>query len=104
MPKNSYIAYQQLSDILQFARYRYPVNYSPDIEAYAFRSGTQHVHVLWAKEDQTVEFYIPVNKFIRAESWDGTTIYDQTNPPPVVVGSEYRLEVGFSPIYLVRYP
>ena len=103
MPKNSYIAYQQLSDILQFARYRYPVNYGPDIEAYAFRSGTQHVHVLWAREDQTVQFLIPKAKFIRVESWDGTPIYDQTNLPPEI-GSDYRLEVDFSPIYLVRYP
>jgi hypothetical protein len=103
LPRNSYIAYQQLSDILQYARYRYPVSYDPDIEAYAFRSGPQHVHVLWAKEDQTVEFYVPKDKFIRAERWDGSIIYDQTTLPPQI-GSDYRLEVDFSPIYLVRYP
>jgi hypothetical protein len=103
MPRNSYTAYQQLSRILQFARYRYAVNYDPDIEAYAFRSGTQHVHILWAREDQTVQFFIPTNKFIRAERWDGTVIYEHPNLPPQI-GSNYQLEVGFSPIYLVRYP
>ncbi len=103
MPRKSYTAFKQLSDILQYARYRYPVSYDPAIEGYAFKSGSQHVHVLWAKEDQTVEFFVPINKFIRAERWDGSILYDLSNPPPIV-GSDYRLEVGFSPIYLVRYP
>jgi hypothetical protein len=104
LPRPSYTAYQQLANTLQFARYLYTPDYGPFIEAYAFRSGLHQVHVLWSKEDQTRQFYVPVNKFIRAVNRDGLFMYDQNQPPPITIGTDYQLEVGFSPIYIVRYP
>lgn len=104
LPRSSYLAYQQLADILQFARYLYAPDYGPFIEAYSFRSGLHQVHVLWSKEDQVNPFYVPESKFIRAVNRDGQVMYDQNQPPPISIGTDYQLEVGFSPIYIVRYP
>lgn len=102
-PRQSYLTYQYLSQKLRYARYLYPVNYNPDIEAYAFRAHPYHVHILWAREDKTVDFSVPINKFIEATDRDGVVLYNQSNPPPQS-GSNYVLQVGFEPIFLTLYP
>ncbi|MFN2226804.1 MAG: hypothetical protein ACK2UY_10860, partial [Anaerolineae bacterium] len=44
--KPVYVAYQQLAQQLDNARYLQPVNYGPGLEAYRFHRGTQYVHVV----------------------------------------------------------
>lgn len=102
-PRQSYLAYQHLSQKLRNARYLYPVSYHPEIEAYAFRLNSYQVHVLWAIQDKTVDFSVPVAKFIEATDRDGVVLYNQSNPPPQS-GSNYVLQAGFEPLFLTLYP
>lgn len=102
-PRKSYLAYQYLSQKLQYARYLYPISYNPDIDAYAFRANSLHVHILWAREDKTVDFSVPASKFIEATDREGVVLYNQSNPPPQS-GSSYLLQVGFEPVFLTLYP
>jgi hypothetical protein len=102
-PNKAYNAFQYLSQRLRFARYLYTVDYGPDIEAYAFRANSLQLHILWAREDKTVDFFVPIDKFIEATDRSGYVLYDQSNPPPQV-GSDYVLQVGFAPLYITRNP
>jgi hypothetical protein len=102
-PNKAYNAFQYLSQRLRFARYLYTVDYGPDIEAYAFRANSLQLHILWAREDKTVDFYVPIDKFIEASDRSGYVLYNQSNPPPQV-GSDYVLQVGFAPLYITRNP
>jgi hypothetical protein len=102
-PNKAYNAFQYLSQRLRFARYLYTVDYGPDIEAYAFRANSLQLHILWAREDKTVDFYVPIDKFIEASDRSGYVLYNQSNPPPQV-GSDYVLQVGFAPLYIIRNP
>ena len=102
-PRLSYGAYQVFSNQLQHAHYLYQVDYATGIEAYAFRRNSEQVHIIWAKEDETIPFYVPVNRFIMALSREGAVLYDSTNPPPEF-GTEFMLEARFEPIYIIIRP
>ena len=97
-PKPVYIAYQQLILQLQNTRYVGPVDYGGGIEAYSFRRGLKYVHVVWAEENQIIAITIPQSEFVEARDRDGNLI------TPTLVGSDYQLQVGFEPIYIVRIP
>jgi hypothetical protein len=102
-PRKVYYAYQYLLQKLRYARYLSTVDYGPGVEAYAFRVNLDRVHVLWAKEDQTLEVTIPSSKFIEATDRYGNILYDQANPPPQN-GSDYVIPVGFEPILITNHP
>jgi len=103
LPRLSYTAFQVISQQLQHARYIGTVDYAEGIEAYAFHRNSEQVQIVWAKEDETIPFYVPANKFIMALSREGVVLYDSTYPPPEF-GTEYKLQAGFEPIYVIRYP
>jgi len=93
--KPVYIAYQQLTQQLDHARYLQPVDYGPGLEAYAFRRGTQYVHVVWAIEDETLAIMIPQNNYLAAYGRDGEPL------SPTLVNMNYQLQVGFEPVYVI---
>jgi len=98
-PRPSYLAYQQLTQQLINTDYLAPVYYGAGIEAYSFRRGTQEVHVVWTGQDVSgLTILIPANNFIDAYSRDGTLI------TPVLVGGDFQVPIGFSPIYVIRRP
>jgi hypothetical protein len=98
-PRPSYDAYQQLIHKLDRARYLSTVDYGSDVEAYTFRKAPNRVHVVWAKDDTSVNILVPKSKFLEAYDRDGTQIIT-----PPIEGNNYKLTVGFSPIYIVRKP
>jgi len=102
-PRKVYYAYRYLSQKLRFARYQSTADYGPGVEAYAFRVNSQRIHVLWAKEDQTLDVFIPASKFIEAADRYGNILFDQSNPPPQN-GSDYVIPVGFEPILITNNP
>jgi hypothetical protein len=98
-PRPSYLAYQQLTQQLINADYLAPVFYGAGIEAYSFRRGTQEVHVVWTGQDVSgLTILIPANNYVEAHMRDGTLI------PPVLVGGNFQVPVGFSPIYVIWRP
>jgi hypothetical protein len=99
-PRPSYLAYQQLVHQLINSDYLAPVDdYGTGIEAYAFRREAQDVHVVWTKLDVPgLSILVPAGNFVEARSRDGAVI------PPVLVGGNYQVPVGFSPIYVIRKP
>jgi hypothetical protein len=97
-PKPVYIAYQQLTLQLQYTKYIGSVNYNTGIEAYAFQRAGQQVYVVWTTTDQSLFITVPSSRFISAFTRDGAIIL------PTPIGSDYRFQVGFSPIYLVLKP
>jgi hypothetical protein len=97
-PKPVYIAYDQLTHQLYYARYLGLADYGPGLEAYAFQRGDQRVHVVWAVEDQPLTISVPQSRFIAAYDRDGNPI------SPTPVGSDYQVGVGFEPVYLIRNP
>jgi hypothetical protein len=99
-PTPAYNAFKVIAQQLKYARYVGTAYYSDDIEAYAFRRNSELVHVVWAKEDTSITFYVPADKFIQAVDRDGNVI--SVSPPPV--GADYELQAGFDPIYVIRRP
>lgn len=97
-PRPAYYAYQELSQQLKYTSYQGPVNYLNEVEAYEFQRKTERVHVAWAKTDQTFTIQVPASKFKAAYDINGT----QLNPP--LVGANYEISVGFTPVYVIRYP
>jgi hypothetical protein len=98
-PRPSYLAYQALAKQLLNANFLAGVDYGSNLEAYAFRRGSQDVHVIWSKVDVSgLTVRIPVSKYIDAFTRDGTSI------TPVQVGNDYEIPVGFSPTYVIRSP
>lgn len=95
-PKPVYNAYQRLNIELQNSRYVGTVDYGNDIEAYAFCRGLEGIHVVWVKEDQTLTITVPQSEFVAARDRDGNPIV------PTLTGSDYQLQVGFEPIYILR--
>ena len=95
----SYVAYEHLIQQLQRSRYLSSVDYGSDVEAYAFHQAPNKVHVVWAKDDTSVNILVPKSKFVEAYDRDGVQI---TNPP--LDGNNYKFTVGFSPIYIIRKP
>jgi hypothetical protein len=93
--KPAYVAYQQLAQQLNQARYLRPVDYGPGLDAYAFQRGTQYVHVVWAIEDETLAIMIPRNNYVAAYGRDGELL------SPTLVAMNYQLQVGFEPIYVI---
>jgi hypothetical protein len=94
-PRPVYTAYQQLAHQLDKTSYIAPVDYGSSIEAYAFKRGSEQVHVLWTgTTDSSTEIPVP-SGFIEAYTKDGTPL-----PPP----SNGLLPVGFSPIYIILSP
>ena len=99
-PTPAYNAFKVIAQQLKYAHYASTFYYSDDIEAYAFRRNSELVHVVWAKEDTSITFYIPAEKFIQAIDRDGNVI--SVSPPPM--GADYELQAGFDPIYVIRHP
>jgi hypothetical protein len=56
------------------------------------------VQVVWAKTDKNLTILVPKSKFVEARNRAGTLL------TPVTVGTDVRLTVGFSPIYIVQLP
>ena len=92
-PRRSYIAYQHISQLLQNTKYISTVNYGSDIEAYAFKRGSEQVHVLWTRTDTLSQIAKPTG-FIEAFEWDGKPL----------TSSNGLLTVGFNPIYIIVSP
>lgn len=97
-PKPVYIAYQQLNIQLFRTRYVGPVDHGAGVEAYAFSRGAEHVHVIWAVEDESFQIDVPQTKLVQALDRDGQSL------TPVSVGGSYQFSVGFEPIYIIRKP
>jgi hypothetical protein len=97
-PKPVYIAYQQLNIQLLRTRYVGPVDHGAGVEAYAFSRGAEHVHVIWAVEDESFQIDVPQTKLVQALDRDGQSL------TPVSVGGSYQFSVGFEPIYIIRKP
>ena len=97
-PKLVYYAYQNLISRLQGARFLSVVSNGDGIEAYAFETNHGETHVYWAIEDQTFSIQIPITQLNEAYSMYGDVL------PKTVVGSNYQINVGFSPIYVVLNP
>lgn len=98
-PKPVYVAYQQLIAQLRNAHYIAPVNYGSGIEAYEFRKSTPiYVHVVWTRDDVSLQLTVPQSRFVQAYNWDGTLANRAS------VGASVQLQVGFDPIYIVLLP
>jgi hypothetical protein len=93
--KPVYVAYQVLTEQLDQARYLQPVDYGPGLEAYAFRRGTELVHVIWAIEDEILNVVVPASGYVAAFDRDGYPV------TPTLVGADYEFQVGFEPIYII---
>jgi hypothetical protein len=101
-PKKVFVSYQEFNNQLSYTKYLHPVDYGPEIEAYAFQRGSDEILiVLWAKNPVTQVVSIPQASFIGARMRVGYNIVDID---PVPVGTDYRLSVGFSPIFLTIRP
>jgi len=98
LPRTAYYTYQTLSQQLQGARYLGAVNYANEVEAYEFRRSLQRVHVVWAKSNIGLTILVPQSKFVAAYNKLGVEI------TPPLVGTNYEISVGFSPIYIIRNP
>jgi hypothetical protein len=83
---------------MQNSEYIAPVNYGNGIEAYAFRKAGQVLHVVWAKQNQTLAVIIPQSRFFQAVDRRGVTIQ------PFVRDEDYLLPVSFDPIYITLRP
>ncbi len=95
-PKSVYTAYQVLNSRMYAMTYAGTADYGAGIEAYAFRSGPVHMHVLWAKEDQSIPIRIPGAQYSEAVDIYGNTL------TPTSVGGDMQLTVTFDPIYVIR--
>lgn len=98
-PRPAYYAYQNLILRLENAKYHEPVYYGNDVEAYAFWQGNKKIHVIWTKEDKSVEILIPKSDFIDAFDRDGNQLL---NPPSV--DDSYKFTASFSPIFMILNP
>jgi hypothetical protein len=96
-PRPAYDAYQQLILQLGDVKFLAPIDYGSEVEGYSYKQNSNKVHVVWTKEDKSVDILIPISKFIDAFDRDG----NQISSPPVE-GSNYKINVGFSPIYIIR--
>lgn len=92
-PRRSFIAYQNISQLLQNTKYISTVDYGSDIEAYAFKRGSEQVHILWTRTDLPTQIAKP-SGFIEAIEWDGKPL----------TSSNGLLAVGFNPIYIIISP
>jgi len=97
-PKPVYTAYQNLIKQLLYTRYIGQPSYGSRIEAYAFHRDKDILHILWVGEDDIQIASISENEFIAAYDRLGREI----SPP--LVGNNFELEVGISPIYIVLNP
>lgn len=97
-PTPVYLAYRQLIERLDSTRFLAPVDYAPEVEAYAFDGRTFKTQVVWARMDQTLDILVPAEKFLAAYDRGGTEI------TPLPAGENYQFSVNFSPIYLVFSP
>jgi hypothetical protein len=102
-PKPVFYAYQELIEQLYWTNYVSPVDYGEFIEAYEFQKDvTQYdrsiIHVLWAKKNNKYNVRIPQDRFVEARTIDGQLI------TPMVDGDQYKIVVGFSPIYVHLRP
>lgn len=94
-PRPAFLAYQQLTRQLAHAAYLAPVNYSDDIEAYAFQRRSDGLHILWAKENVTVTVSISQTNFVAAYSRDGAPL------PVTPTAAGVEITIGFDPVYIV---
>jgi len=97
-PKPVYFAYQHLIHQLRYANYSGEPNYGSGIEAYAFQRESDVLHILWGVDKVIKTISVPNTKFIAAYDRLGNEI------APLLVGSNFELKVGISPIYIVRKP
>jgi len=97
-PKPVYIAYQVMIQQLQNTRYLGTITYTEGTEGYVFRRGPEILDVVWVVENRGLTVDIPQNKFLRALTRDGVPI------TPTLAGTNYRIPVGFEPVYIVRQP
>jgi hypothetical protein len=96
-PQPSYNTYQVLVDQLDKARFLGKFNYGNGIEAYMFNKGNKQVHVVWTIDPQSLKVVVPkrsLSRHTRGRNTTGATL----------VGNQYEINVGFSPIYIVRKP
>lgn len=97
-PKPVYLTYQHLLSRLRGSRLIGPVDYGTGLEAYAFETSSRRLSIVWAIENITKTITIPQSSFVTAYTRSGQVI------TPTVSGSDFALDVGYSPIYIVRNP
>ncbi len=101
-PQEAYAAYQELNNQLHYTRYIGPVDYGPDIEAYAFqRSPDEILILLWTKQNILQDISVPQANYLSARMRIGFNMLDLTPQP---VGTDYLISIGFSPIFLTIRP
>jgi hypothetical protein len=98
--KPVYIAYQQLAIQLHNTVYVGAADFGPSIEAYTFERGGRRIQVIWriSPTGNPVTVSIPQNKWISGVTRDGAPL------TPALVGGNYQVPVGFSPVYITRFP
>jgi hypothetical protein len=97
-PRPAYYAYQQLVTRLQNGDFDQAVDYGPGVEAYRFDTRARLIDVLWSIDTISDTITVPQVEFVAAYSRDGAVLDRE------LVGSDYQLTVGFSPIYVERLP
>lgn len=101
-PQPAFYAFETLITQLEGATLPpVPVDYGPGVEAYRFSKGGRVVDVLWAPQGGTYQVSVPLDKWIAAYPRNFSAPGSQPITPQIV-GSEARLNVGFSPIYISR--
>ena len=97
-PKLVYWAYSYMINQYRYSRVLGPVSYATGVEAYAFDRGSDRLDVLWAIDNQTIIVTVPISDWIGSFGRNGEVI------TPTVSGTNYVIQVGFSPVYLIRRP
>lgn len=94
-PRPAFRTYQHINQQLADAVYLGPVDYGPQIEAYAFLRGDTIISVAWSTDTQTHSVTVPQATFREAFDRDGNPLA----PTPVEGG--YQFAVPFEPVYLL---
>ncbi len=97
-PTLTFYAYQHLIKRLESYQTVTPVDYGIGLEAYRFLVENQFVDVVFALQDQQSTVAIPQSKFVAAYTRDGAVI------SPASSSTNYLVDVGFTPVYILRKP
>ena len=84
---------------LQYTEYQTHFDYGAGVEAYEFKRKLERVHVAWAiHPNSIIDLQVPDNDFIAAYDREGALL----DPP--LIGNNRQISLGFSPIFIIRYP
>lgn len=93
----AYDAYVQFLKRVRDAQYQEEHNYGLDIEAYTFLKNDYLIDIIWSNVNESKVIQIPQSKWIAAYNRNGTPI------TPSILGSNFEVNIGNSPIYIERY-